>query len=74
MHPAIVELHEYLITSFGNSTRIDYGSGHEMTFLAFLCCLDMIGFTSDADLAGVGLLVFREYVYTCYVFWIYNNE
>ena len=24
---------------FGNATRIDYSTGHEMKFVAFLCCL-----------------------------------
>jgi hypothetical protein len=31
------ELVTYLIDSFGNSTRIDYGTGHETTFIVLLC-------------------------------------
>ena len=27
------------VEGFGNATRIDYGTGHEMKFAAFLCCL-----------------------------------
>ena len=27
---------------FGNYTRIDYGTGHEAKFMAFLCCLMQI--------------------------------
>ena len=28
-----------IIEGFGNAIRIDYGTGHEMKFAAFLCCL-----------------------------------
>jgi serine/threonine-protein phosphatase 2A activator len=35
---AAVELVGYLHDAFGNATRIDYGSGHELAFLAFVCC------------------------------------
>ena len=34
---ADVELAPYLCDSFGNATRIDYGTGHETTFVIFLC-------------------------------------
>ena len=34
---AEVELSPYLTDSFGNPTRIDYGTGHETTFVVFLC-------------------------------------
>ena len=33
------ELSGYLEDSFGNSQRVDYGTGHETTFFVFLCCL-----------------------------------
>ena len=32
-----IELAGYLEESFGNPTRIDYGTGHETTFMIFLC-------------------------------------
>ena len=32
-----VELAGYLEESFGNPVRIDYGTGHETTFIVFLC-------------------------------------
>ena len=32
-----------MIESFGNPTRIDYGTGHEMNFVMFLSTLFMVG-------------------------------
>ena len=37
------EIQVYLVESFGNSTRIDYGTGHEMAFVMFLASLFMVG-------------------------------
>lgn len=34
---AEAELAPYLCDAFGNATRIDYGTGHETTFVVFLC-------------------------------------
>lgn len=36
---ALNEVSCYLLESFGNTTRIDYGTGHELAFIAFLVCL-----------------------------------
>ena len=32
----VEEIQVYLVDSFGNPTRIDYGTGHEMAFVMFL--------------------------------------
>ena len=37
MHGAIIELLPYFNDSFGNHTRIDYGTGHETSFISWLC-------------------------------------
>jgi hypothetical protein len=37
--PAAPELASFFADSFGNATRIDYGTGHETTFVALLYCL-----------------------------------
>ena len=42
-HWAVPELSAYFSASFGHAMRIDYGSGHELNFVAFLCCLWLIG-------------------------------
>lgn len=38
-----MEVSLYFSESFGNATRIDYGTGHELNFVAFLCSLDLLG-------------------------------
>lgn len=38
----IMELFAYFQGGFGNATRIDYGSGHELSFVAFMACIDMV--------------------------------
>ena len=44
LQPAIVEVQAYLLGSFGSAQRLDYGSGHELSFLAFLTCLWKLGY------------------------------
>jgi len=38
----LVELKAYLLGGFGSALRLDYGTGHELSFLAFLACLSKI--------------------------------
>jgi serine/threonine-protein phosphatase 2A activator len=40
---AKTELQAYLIGSFGSAQRLDYGTGHELSFLAFLASLWKLG-------------------------------
>ncbi|EYC31982.1 hypothetical protein Y032_0003g1339 [Ancylostoma ceylanicum] len=65
LKPAVVELCAYLEDSFGNSTRIDYGSGHESSFVIFLLCLYRIGFFTPSDNQAVVLRVFVKYLHLC---------
>jgi len=37
------ELTPYLLGAFGSSQRLDYGTGHELSFLAFLGCIWKLG-------------------------------
>ena len=47
--------------SVGNSTRIDYGSGHEMSFVMFMYCLFKIGYLKLDDQAAAGIVLFERY-------------
>ena len=61
----LMELAVYLTESFGNSTRIDYGTGHEMNFVMFLASLFKVGAldaSKDDVLVAVGLTVFDNYM------------
>lgn len=50
------ELVSYLLGSFGSGSRLDFGTGHELSFLAFLGCLwKMRGF-SGKDIPTDGSL------------------
>jgi serine/threonine-protein phosphatase 2A activator len=37
------EIAPYLLGSFGSAQRLDYGTGHELSFLAFLGCIWKLG-------------------------------
>lgn len=59
-HAAGPELVPYLTDSFGNHTRIDYGTGHETNFAALLYCLARLGLILSEDRAGIVLKVFSR--------------
>ena len=40
---AVTELRGYFLGSFGSAQRLDYGTGHELSFLAFLACIWKLG-------------------------------
>lgn len=58
----IRELIPYLVDSFGNETRIDYGTGHETNFVAFLFCLAKLGVLKLNDASALVLKVFERYI------------
>ncbi|KAI8070013.1 hypothetical protein BC940DRAFT_325716 [Gongronella butleri] len=62
LHPALPELNVYWLGSFGNDTRIDYGSGHELSFLAWLAGLAMLGHFVPEDYDAVVLSIFVRYL------------
>lgn len=57
------ELGQYLSGAFGSSTKIEYGTGHELSFLFFLCALfeAEILFRGE-DLAASALILFVRYL------------
>ncbi|KAL2023462.1 hypothetical protein VTK56DRAFT_2458 [Thermocarpiscus australiensis] len=59
---AAAELSAYLTQSFGNRTRIDYGSGHELNFFMWLLCLHQLGVLRRADYPALVLRVFARYL------------
>ncbi|RMX64717.1 hypothetical protein DD238_005660 [Peronospora effusa] len=59
---AVIELAAYLDDSFGNSVRIDYGTGHETSFIVWMCCLHKIGFFKQSDFPALVLRLFTSYL------------
>ena len=47
----------FLLYSFGNATRIDYGTGHENMFVAFLTCLNELGLILQEDHKSLALSI-----------------
>lgn len=46
------ELTPYLMGGFGSAQRLDYGTGHELSFLAFLACIWKLGGFTDESLSA----------------------
>ena len=55
------EAQEYFCQSFGSWTRIDYGTGHEFNFLAFITCLCSLGVLLPEDSPAIVFDVFWDY-------------
>lgn len=59
----VSQLSLYLIECWGDRTRIDYGSGHELNFLCFLYGLYVYGvFDLEKDATNLVLIVFEKYL------------
>lgn len=59
---AIPEISTYFLQSFGNRTRIDYGSGHELNFILWLLCLYQLRIVTPSDFRPLVLKVFTRYL------------
>ncbi|KAL7180764.1 hypothetical protein ACSBR1_039760 [Camellia fascicularis] len=62
LQSATVEIVPYFTDSFGNSSRIDYGTGHETNFAAWLYCLALLGLIKEEDYQAVVARVFVKYL------------
>lgn len=59
---SIPEISVYLQESFGSHERIDYGTGHELNFVAFMFCLFKMGVLIEEDLQAAVNCVFQKYM------------
>ena len=59
---AVEEIQTYLQHSFGNHTRIDYGSGHELNFVLWLLCLYKIHLLPRSTFPHLALTLFPRYL------------
>jgi serine/threonine-protein phosphatase 2A activator len=60
--PALYEVSTYFLNCWGNKKRIDYGTGHEAHFVAFLLCLHKLDLVKEEDFPAVVLKVFWRYI------------
>lgn len=61
-HPILPELIHHFRTSFGSAPRLDYGTGHELSFLAYLLVLRLVGILTEADEQAIVTRVFVAYL------------
>ncbi|GAA5879211.1 hypothetical protein JCM3774_003522 [Rhodotorula dairenensis] len=61
-HVAIPELAFHLRSAFGSPARLDYGTGHELSFLAFLLILRLVGAFTPTDEPALARETFAIYL------------
>ncbi|ORZ19075.1 hypothetical protein BCR41DRAFT_304100 [Lobosporangium transversale] len=59
---AVPEVTKYFVECWGNRKRIDYGTGHEANFLAWLYCFHKLGLIKQEDYKAVVIKVFFKYI------------
>lgn len=59
---ALDELNSYLVDSFGNYQRIDYGTGHELNYILYLLCLYKLNILQYTDLISIGVKIICHYL------------
>lgn len=60
---AIPEISTYFIESFGSYERLDFGTGHELNFLAFLFCLVKLNLVQHASFKALVNVIFEKYLH-----------
>ena len=59
------EIKPYISECFGNSKRIDYGTGHELNFFCVILILTEIGFFSKNLVQNLIQIIFKKYLSVC---------
>ncbi|KDE05630.1 hypothetical protein MVLG_04001 [Microbotryum lychnidis-dioicae p1A1 Lamole] len=60
--PVLAELSYHFLSSFGSGQRLDYGTGHELSFLSYILILRLIGVLSEDDEPSIVLDLFVAYL------------
>lgn len=67
----VIELTAYIVDSFGNPTRIDYGTGHELSFCMFLCGLFKVNILKQSDSKATVNVLFTRLIYYIYLLYVH---
>lgn len=59
------EIKPYILECFGNSKRIDFGTGHELNFFCVLSILYEVGFFQKDSLQKLVQIIFKKYISVC---------
>lgn len=59
-----LELSTYLNESYGDNSRIDYGTGHELNFMVFLFCVNKLKPYDKNEYEALIHKVFYDYIFT----------
>lgn len=59
------EILPYMLECFGNSKRIDFGTGHELNFLCIIIILIEVQWFKSEQLQQVVQIVFKKYLSVC---------
>ncbi|SCZ87665.1 BZ3500_MvSof-1268-A1-R1_Chr2-2g05131 [Microbotryum saponariae] len=60
--PVLAELSYHFLSSFGSGQRLDYGTGHELSFLFYILILRLIGVLSEDHEPSIVLDLFVAYL------------
>ncbi|GAA94818.1 uncharacterized protein L969DRAFT_97219 [Mixia osmundae IAM 14324] len=64
-HTALPELLHHFEGSFGSASRLDFGTGHELSFLAYLTILHLLRLLEPADERDTVFVLFVKYLAIC---------
>ena len=59
-----IELETYLNESYGDDSRIDYGTGHELNFMVFIFCINKLALFKEEEHEALVHQVFYNYIFT----------
>lgn len=59
-----IELATYLNESYGDNSRIDYGTGHELNFMVFLFCINKLKPFKKENYEALVHCVFYDYIFS----------
>lgn len=59
---AVPELKVYWDEGFGHYERLDYGTGHELSFMVFLFCMYKLGIYTQDDMQATVNVIFQQYL------------